>query len=810
MSAGTPVHQASGSHGLTSFIGRRRELGEARDLMSRSRLLTLVGPGGVGKTRLAIELSSRSRKAFRDGVWFVELAALEDGSEVGSQIGAALGLLDQSNRSSVARLADYLEERRILIVLDNCEHVLSAVSALAARLFDSSPGLRIVATSREPLGILGEQVYRVPPLAAPDESTAAVGPVESFESVQLLVDRARSVDPNFQITSGNRLAVSQLCQRLDGIPLAIELAASRLRSLSVVQLVERLDRRFDILTGGSRVALPRQQTLRALIDWSYELCSSTERLLWTRLAVFPGGFDLEAAEEVCGFGEIERAEVVDLLDHLVAKSLVVAERAEDAEARAAERLRYRQLMTFREYGAELLEASGQASELRRRQRDHYLARAAAMVARWCGPDQAERLAAARRDHANLLSALDWSASTPGEELAGTRLAALLRYHWIAGGKLSDGRRWLDRMLTLATEPSTERGEALWSAAWVCLIQGDREAAHRYLVECRRIAEQLGDAVLASDADHWTALYELFSGRVDEAIALFRSAIEVHLEVGDEASALTAMFQLAMAQTYTDTPQEALATCDEVLRRSDEYGERWNHAYAHWAAGLCHWHLGQFDQARQAQIAALEILRDFLDGICIAVTIEQLSWMAASNGQHESAAVLFHAAQGVWKGLGTTMSAFGPHIQTDSEEMAARVRSELGESRFEAILASSAVPSKAEAIEFALKAARAAQAGKEVTRRRLPHPSLAAEAPAAPHSSHLASIPPSGLTKREEQVAAMVADGCSNKQIAATLVISPRTVDGHVENILTKLGFTSRTQIAAWFASRVGSNRAPAR
>jgi DNA-binding CsgD family transcriptional regulator/tetratricopeptide (TPR) repeat protein len=467
-------------------------------------------------------------------------------------------------------------------------------------------------------------------------------------------------------------------------------------------------------------------------------------------------------------------------------------------------------MTLREYGVELLEASGESSELRRRQRDHYLARAAAMVALWCGPDQAERLAAARRDHANLLSALDWSASTPGEELAGTRLAALLRYHWIAGGNLSDGRRWLDRMLTLSTEPSPERAEALWSAAWVCLIQGDRDAAQRYLVECRRIAKQLDDRVLAADADHWTALYELFSGRVDEAIALFRAAIEVHLEVGDKASALTAMFQLAMAQTYTDSPEDALATCREVLRESDEYGERWNYAYAHWAAGLCHWHLGQFDEARQSQISALEILRDFLDGICTAVTIEQLSWMAASNEHYESAAVLFHAAQGVWKGLGTTMSAFGPHIQADSEQMAARVRRELGESRFEAILASSAVPSKAEAIELALTAARTAHVAPKITRRPLPPPSLEADAPGALGSSHLALIAPSGLTKREAQVAALVAEGRSNKEIAATLVISRRTVDGHVEHILTKLGFTSRTQIAVWFAELVGLRRTTAR
>src|SRR6478672_1868476 len=278
MSTDALVGRSHDGHHLTSFIGRRRELTEARELMSRSRLLTLAGPGGVGKTRLAMEIVSRVRKAFSDGICVVELAEVEDGAMVGSHIAAALRLPDQSNRSSLQRIADYVEDRHLLLVLDNCEHLLDAVSVLAARLLDRAARLRIVATSREPLGIFGEQVYIVPPLAAPVQASEGVT-IESFDSVRLLIDRARSVDPTFEVTEANRLAVAQLCQRLDGIPLAIELAASRLRSVSVVQLIERLDKRFDILTGGSRAALPRQQTLRALIDWSHELCSSDERLL---------------------------------------------------------------------------------------------------------------------------------------------------------------------------------------------------------------------------------------------------------------------------------------------------------------------------------------------------------------------------------------------------------------------------------------------------------------------------------------------------------------------------------------------------
>lgn len=796
MSTAALVGHLPGGHGLTSFVGRRRELAEARELMSRSRLLTLVGPGGVGKTRLATELAFRSRKAFRDGVWLVELAALEDSSMVGSQIAAALRLPDQSNRSSLERLADYIQERQLLLVLDNCEHLTGAVAVLAARLLDLAPGLRVLATSREPLGIFGEQLYSVPPLAAPDESSLAKGPLEAFESVRLLVDRARSVDPQFEITEGNRLAVAQLCQRLDGIPLAIELAASRLRSVSVVQLVERLDRRFDILTGGNRVALPRQQTLRALVDWSYELCTPNEQLLWARLAVFPGGFDIETAEDVCGFGEIRRDDVLDLLDHLVAKSLAIAE---EAIASGGGRLQYRQLMTFREYGAERLEATGESTELRRRQRNHYLARAEATVASWCGPDQAAHLAAARRDHPNILLALDWSASTPGEELSGMRLAAMLRYHWHAGGNLSDGRRWLDRMLTLSTQTSPERGEALWAAAWVCLIQGDRSPARRHLEECRRIADQLDDHVLAAHADLWTALFEIAAGKVDRAIELYRAAIAVYRRIGDTASALLALFQLAMALTYANRPEEALATCKEVLDESDKHGERWTHAYGHVVASLCQWHLGQLDAAQQSLISALEIQREFLDGICTAAAIEQMSWIAASKGNFTNAAILFHTSQAVWKGLGTTISVFGP-LQTDSEQMAARIRRELGESKFEAIIASRTAPSMEQAIEVALAAGRTNPIAPKEARPPGAKPSAVQNAWKASSVDYGQPAGP-GLTKRETQIAALVAEGSSNKEIAAALVVSPRTVGGHVERILAKLGFTSRAQIAAWVAGQ---------
>jgi predicted ATPase len=448
---------------LTSFVGRRRELAEARRRMAESRLVTVTGPGGVGKTRLALELAERVGKAFRDGVWVVELATVEEGAAIASAVAAALAVADQSARPAGDKLLDHLHDRQLLLVLDNCEHLLAPVARLVADLLAAAPGLRVLATSREPLGLVGEQVYTLPPLTTPDPARKhPPAGIVQFEAVQLLIDRARANVPDFAVTAENVEAVVQLCTRLDGIPLAIELAATRLRTLSVSQVRDRLDRRFQLLTGGDRAALPRQQTLRALIDWSYELCSEPERLLWSRLAAFPGGFDLDAAEAVCGFGDLDREDVVDVLDRLVAKSLVVTERS-------GETVRYGQLMTIRQYAAERLAGTGELPQLKRRQRDHYRGRAVAMVELWCGPGQADALRAMHRDHANLISVLEWSASTRGEERAGAELAALLRYHWIAGGHLADGRHWLQQLLARLGTPSPERGTALWVAAWVALI-----------------------------------------------------------------------------------------------------------------------------------------------------------------------------------------------------------------------------------------------------------------------------------------------------------------------------------------------------
>ena len=581
----------------------------------------------------------------------------------------------------------------------------------------------------------------------------------------------------------NRGSVAQLCSQLDGLPLAIELAAVRLRSLSVSQVVERLDRRFHLLGGDIRGADPRQQSLRALIDWSYELCGPAQRLLWARLAVFPSCMDLETIEDVCGFGELTADHLLDAIDGLVGKSVLVAERT-------GERIRYGQLVTLREYGMELLDRSGEAELLRRRHRDHYGRRAAMTVDRWCGPNQADDLATLREDHPNLLAALAWSTETPGEAAAGARLAAQLRYHWIAGGFLTYGRRWLERLLDRLDAEVPERGEALWVAAWVALIQGDRPVARRYLQECARLAEDLADLALTGHATHWRALLALFEGDLTESIGLYGRSIEIHRSVGDLAAELTAAFQLAMAQAYAGHTEVALQTCRDILDRSSRRGEKWNYAYALWVSAICHVHQGNLVEAKSAITGVMEIEREFRDGLCTALSSEVISWVATAYGHFENAAALTGIARSVWQHLGTTLAAFGPHALAEGQACAARIDAELGAERAAEIRARYAGVSGPEAVRLALD--MAARAGPPLT------PSRRTSATAT-QPSPLPEVA-SPLTARERQVASMIAQGMSNRAISDALTISRRTVDGHVERILRKLDFSSRTQVASWVAS----------
>jgi len=755
---------------LTSFVGRRREITGVRKALAAARLVTLAGVGGVGKTRLALETAAEAGKSYPDGVWLVQLASVRDPALVARTAARALGIPDQSRKPALAQLVDHLADREALIVLDNCEHLLDACAELADRLLRGAARLRILATSRHVLGIAGEHVFPVPPLSVPDaDHPPSVPALRVYDSVGLLIDRARAVRPDFEVREADVPAVSRLCARLDGLPLAIELAASRLRSMPVGQLADRIEDRFGLLTSGSRTALPRQRTLRALIDWSHDLCSPRERLLWTRLSVFAGGFDLAAAEGVCSDGELPAHAVLDLLDHLVAQSIVVPDEQPG-------RTRYRMLETIREYGWHKLADSGGTEHARHRHQAFFLDLSRRMAEAWAGPGQEQSLAVLRADHDNLRAALEWSLADPSRAREAMTFVTCLRYHWCADGFLSEGRRWLDRALSGPADPTPERANALWVAAWVMLLQGDYFAAESRLAECENLAAQTGERLAAQEATTLRGTLALFRGEPAQAVEFFENAIAALTAAGADEGVGLVMFQLAIALAHVRNDR-ASEVAERAIAWSGQRGERWAKSYALWVFGFTAFLQERFDVAGERIRAALEIQSDFNDHVGSALMLEQAAWIAAGSGDHRRAAVLLGAVDGIWRAVGTTLRAFGPHLSACHERCERSVSEALRADLRTAALAEGARLDLPRAIGYALHGAADATLGEPK--------------------------PDNVLSHREKEIAELVAQGLTNRGISETLVISARTVESHVDHILTKLGFTSRSQIAAW----VGEHRA---
>lgn len=738
---------------FTTFVGRRHDLAEVCRILGSARLLTLTGMGGVGKTRLALEAAAVVGESFRDGTWLVDLAAVQDPDAVATAAATAVGIVDVGGRPVIGRLADHLAERHALIVLDNCEHLVDACAELANTLLSACADLCVLATSRQTLGIVGEHVFTVSPLKVPDEA------------VELLRDRVTAVRPGFRITDANWNTVTRLCADLDGLPLAIELTASRLRTLTLEQTVERLEDRFGLLTGGSRTARPRQRTLRAAIDWSYELCTPTERLLWNRLSVFAGGFGLDAAEEVCAGDGIARHRVLDLLDRLVVQSVLLPTEHEGLP-------RYHMLETVRRYGRDRLAESGEEERLLRRHRDVHRALAERVADRWYGPGQEKALTHLRAEHANLLAAL----SHDDDPQATLALAAALRYHWCAGGFLAEGRRQLERALVAAPEPTPARARALCAAVWVALLQGDHEAAERWLAEAGESDEQHGDQLVRAQVVGLHGALKAFQGRLVEAVPLFERAIAAHTAAGREASTLFVLFQLAAV--HMDLGNSCGAEIGrQTVALAEAHGERWARAHALWTLSCDSWRRGDRAGALALVRAALEIERGFNEPLSTALMLETLAWITASYGEFERAGRLLGSARELWRDVSTDISAFGPPLAEDHARCVDSVVGALGPEAYAGALAvGGSYDSPRQAIDHALS----------------DEAESTALAPA-----------PSPLTRRELEVAALVAEGMSNRQIASRLLLSPRTVDFHVGNIRAKLGFGTRAQIAGWWVSTQG-------
>ena len=880
---------------FTSFVGREGEMNDVRQILADTRLVTLTGAGGVGKTRLAVQVAAKIAGGFVDGVWYVDLASITDPDLVPVAVIRALGLPDQPGRSTADMLLRFVGDRRMLLVLDNCEHLLDACAALVVALLGGCPAVTLVATSREPIGVAGEVSWRVPSLSLADEA------------IELFTDRARQVRPDFRLTGDDAATAAEICLRLDGVPLAIELAAARVRVLSLTEIRDGLHDRFRLLTGGARTAVRRQQTLRASVDWSHALLTEPERILFRRLAVFMGGFDLDAAQAIAGGGDVESYQVLDLLTLLVDKSLVAAESTSG-------RTRYRLLETVRQYAQERLGESGQADAVRTRHRDHYTAMAALLdTPARTGHEQLLEQAETEID--NLRAAFAWSRENSDIELA-SRLASSLQPLWPGRGRIREGLAWFDAVLTDqsahpadvplavrarvladnaaldalmgATDSMEQAREALAIAREVddpalllrvltacgCINVYNHEVGQPFFTEAIGLARALGDGWRLSQILSWQAFMAFMAGDPSAAGEAAEEGRDLADAIGDRLDSRQCRWVLGLAQWASGDLAGAVAQLRELIAEADAAHDvfwRFNGLFVHahtlaWhgdvnaaraaaneaierAAELSAWHEGQsYVASAAAALAAgdaaaandaiaagwqhisvqpavvaifsayvaqaalargdLTAARRWADdavaatsGWHLAVALTTRARVAIAQGEpgqadrdaHEALAVtastractgapdtfeclaalavdheaarLLGAAQAIRQRSGQVRFKIFDAVY---EASVAALRDAMGEKDFESAWAEGAGLSTDEAIAYAQR--------RRGERKR----------PASGWAS---------LTPTERDVVRLVSEGLANKDIATRLFVSPRTVQTHLTHVYTKLGLTSRVQLA---------------
>ncbi len=732
---------------LTTFVGRAEELAEVRRLLESSRLLTLTGAGGMGKTRRAIELVRGLAQAHTGGVVFVELAALAEPALVPQAVASALGIQEQPGRPLRQTLVDALRSRQVLLVLDNCEHLVQVCAEIAESLLRDCPDLRILATSRQPLRIPGEVAWRVPPLGMPlRPGRIAPGELASSEAALLFVERARAAQPGFGLSEQNAPHIAQICHRLDGIPLALELAAARVPALGVPQLATRLEDCFSLLTGGSRTALPRQRTLRGALDWSCGLLSDREQRLFQRLSVFAGGWTLEAAEAICAGEVLPRAEVLGLLAELVDQSLVVAEECGGSQ-------RCRLLEPVRQYARERLEAADEGDELGRLHAEYFTRLAEAAEPELLGPAQAEWLDRLEVEHDNLRAALARATRRgPGRldgvpmAALGLRLATALVMLWHIRGYWHEGRRWLEAALVMAARaPALLRAKALNAAGWLAWDQGDYDRAGALSEEALALSRVLGDPWSIGWSTGRLSHVRWMQGRYDEAAALAEEAVSLFRGLdapwylgwslhqsgrvaharGDEERASDLFeeslahfgiagdrgfgmaFQFAnlgdVARACGDLPR-AIQLYEEVLARLRALGFKQGLVHTlHSLAAVCRAR-GDDARARALHLEALLLCRDLGDLCGIATSLEGLAEIARVEGRLEFAGRLFAAASRLRESVGCPLP---PAEMPTHERSLAALRSGLGSRTFRVTWDFGRAMASDEAIAYALEDATGA-------------------------------------------------------------------------------------------------------
>jgi predicted ATPase len=741
---------------VTSFVGREEATAEVKRLLAPrdegkgmrdeegtgqsrpssliphpSRLLTLTGAGGCGKTRLALQVAADLLEGESDGSWFVDLAPLTDPALVPQTVAAVLGVREEPGRPLTQTLVDALLPKKLLLILDNCEHLLEACAALAQALLHRCPGVQILATSRERLNVAGETTYRIPSLSSPDPSTlnSPLSALTQYEAVRLFIDRAIAVVPAFAVTNANAPAVAEVCHRLDGIPLAIELAAARVRVLSAEQIAARLDDRFRLLTGGSRASLPRQQTLRALIDWSYDLLSEAERALLRRLSVFAGGWTLEAAEAVSTGEEIEEWEVLDLLSALVDKSLVVEEPGAEP--------RFTMLETIREFARERLSAGSETEALRERHAGFFLA---LIEAEWKLSEQYGRFDRLEREHDNLRAALRWAAAQ-GDGEVGLRLGGGLGHFWVARGYVGEGREHLARSLALpgAEARTPVRAKALAEAGMLAMVQSDCGTASSLLEESLAIFQELGDKPGSAQTLHYLAEMARDEGRYGAARALWEESLATFRELGEKGGIAGMLHRLGAVASDQGDYGAAQAFFEESLARWRELGGHGGIAFSLWGLGRAAHARGDYKGARALLEEALAICREredkqgiahglvclgavacdqgdygaaralFEEGLAICTErgyqrwianyLEGLAAVAVAQEQFERAARLLGTAEGLREATG---AALPPAERAGHDRSVAAVRTALGEDAFAAAWAEGRAMPLEQAVQYALE------------------------------------------------------------------------------------------------------------
>jgi non-specific serine/threonine protein kinase len=801
------VTQSAGAGQLPAetneFVGRTTELRQIDGLLRDARLITLVGPGGVGKTRIVLHAADTARSRYADGVCLIELSALRDPELLPHTIARRLGLAEQALASQRDALLAHLSDRRLLLILDTCEHLIDAVADLVEAILIAAPQVTVLTSSREPLDVDGETTFPVRPLPvtqpegtgeeplpfgitdfpADGEPGGGAETASAGDAVELFARRAAAVVPGFTLSDANRADVIRLCQRLDGIPLAIELAAVRLRTLSLAELAARLDHRLPLLTGGNNVSDGRHRTLRDAIGWSYELCTEAERALWARLSVFAGAFNVAAAREVCASAGLDEDDILETIIRLVDKSVLVRVQPvtvgvpdEDQPAW------YRMLDTIHEFGGEMLSASGSEDAVRDRFIGRYLAKAQFFAEHLTDEVQLERFRELRREHSNLRAALQYTLDDerPERVRQGAELANALYGYWHMSGLLREGRYWYRKVLDTLPDTSTlERGWALASRGYLGAMQGEAAEAVADADAGTRIGHELGDDQLIGRGYNYLTLALTIADRYDEARVAAAKAERKLDAIGDRTGLAILDCHWAHLSHLDGDPQETLRYGARAVSRFGGAKEWWASAWAYAISGMALYREPRSD-AETARVLNKSLLlkHELGDMVGTAYCLEVHGWLAARVSRHVRACWLLGAAQPLWELAGGRLGGTAALLQVHEQSIAA-CRTALGQRRFDSLFTRGSNAPHDDMVALAI-------AGAEAPGKRVP------------------GIPqPGKLTDREREIAFLAETGLSAEQIARQLYLSTSMVEKQLASVFDKLGVTSADQLGPWLEEAGG-------